>query len=81
MKIENDNTANVVGKCLEPHDLIVSKLYAGREKDIVFVSEAIRVDIVDVNVIRSRIMMVSKNDHIRQVVIDRLHRIISNLKK
>ena len=81
MKIKNDNTNNVIGWCLEPHDLIVSKLYAGREKDIDFVSVAINVDIVDVNLIRSRIMMVSNHDHIRQVVIERLNRILLDLKK
>jgi hypothetical protein len=80
VKIENDNTNNIIGWCLEPEDLMVSKLYAGREKDIDFVSVAINVDIVDVNLIRSRIMMVSNNDYKRQVVIDRLDRIILNLK-
>ncbi len=80
VKIENDNTNNIVGWCLEPHDLMVSKLYAGREKDIDFVSVAIDADIVDIDLIRSRITMVSNNDNMREIVINRLGRIISNLK-
>lgn len=38
VKIQNENTDLKVGLCLEPHDLAVSKLAAGREKDWPFVS-------------------------------------------
>lgn len=75
VKIANDNTNNIVGLCLEPHDLMVSKLYAGREKDIDFVSVAIDVGIVDIDLIRSRIMMVPSDN--KQIVIARLARIMS----
>jgi len=57
---------------------MVSKLYAGR--DIDFVSVAIDADLVDIDLIRSRITMVSNNDNMREIVINRLGRIISNLK-
>lgn len=33
VEICNENTYDVSGLCLEIHDLIVSKLYAGRQKD------------------------------------------------
>ena len=33
VEICNENTNDVSGLCLEIHDLIVSKLYAGRQKD------------------------------------------------
>ena len=36
--IHNDNTGGSTGLCLEVHDLAVSKLVAGREKDLSFVS-------------------------------------------
>ena len=37
VKLENDNTFGAIGWCLEVHDLAVSKLVAGREKDHAFV--------------------------------------------
>src|SRR5215207_2005550 len=33
VRLHNDNTMGATGWCLEPHDLAVSKLAAGREKD------------------------------------------------
>jgi len=36
IKISNENTNHVSGWCLEKHDLILSKLKAGREKDLEF---------------------------------------------
>jgi hypothetical protein len=37
VKVENENTFGAIGWCLESHDLAVSKLIAGREKDYDFV--------------------------------------------
>ncbi len=37
VRLENINTGGTIGWCLSPHDLAVSKLLAGREKDIEFV--------------------------------------------
>jgi hypothetical protein len=34
VKLTNDNTAGAIGWCLEVHDLAISKLVAGREKDL-----------------------------------------------
>jgi len=39
--INNDNTRGVTGLCLEVHDLLISKYYAGREKDLVFTRVAV----------------------------------------
>ena len=30
VKVNNDNTNNIIGLCLEPHDLMMSKLFVGR---------------------------------------------------
>ena len=35
-KISNENTGGVTAWCIDKHDLILSKLYANREKDIEF---------------------------------------------
>ena len=46
VKVCNDNTGGAIGWCLEPHDLAFSKLAARREKDLTFVRELIRHDLV-----------------------------------
>ncbi len=40
--VRNANTGNGAGLCLEIHDLAISKLVAGREKDLSFVTGLIR---------------------------------------
>ena len=37
VKVQNENTGGVIGWCLSPGDLAISKLLAGREKDLYFV--------------------------------------------
>lgn len=42
IEIVGESTNWVRGLCLEPHDLVVSKLAAGRKKDLEFVDAAVR---------------------------------------
>lgn len=42
LPIENENTGGAVGWCIDPDDLAVSKLAAGREKDLEFVRALLR---------------------------------------
>ena len=42
VRIANENTGGVTGFCLSPVDLAISKLCAGREKDMDFVSGMLR---------------------------------------
>jgi hypothetical protein len=44
-----------IGWCLEPHDLAVSKLIAGRDKDFDFVGVMVAAKIVSIAVIQERI--------------------------
>lgn len=53
VRLENENTGGTVGLCLSPADLAVSKLLAGREKDIAFVRAMLRTGVVDEAAIRS----------------------------
>lgn len=46
VRIESANTGGAVGFCLSPVDLAVSKLLAGREKDVAFVREMLRARLV-----------------------------------
>ena len=56
VRVENSNTAGAIGWCLEPHDLAVSKLAAGRDKDIRFVGAMIRHGMASPSVIRERLL-------------------------
>lgn len=55
VKIQNQATDLKVGLCLEPHDLLASKLAAGREKDWSFAAAAIEHGLVNQAVLGSRI--------------------------
>jgi hypothetical protein len=54
--IYNANTGGGKGLCLEIHDLAVSKLVAGREKDAAFVSGLLRHRLVQAETIRARLV-------------------------
>lgn len=54
-RLESSQPANP--RFLEPHDLAVAKLAAGRPKDKDFVSALLRSGVLDVNVIRDRAAM------------------------
>lgn len=51
----NENTNWITGQCLEVHDLIVSKLYAGRKKDIEFFKAAIHLELLSKETLRERL--------------------------
>jgi len=53
VRLQNENTGGTIGLCLSPADLAVSKLLAGREKDIEFVRAMLRAGVVDEAAIRS----------------------------
>jgi hypothetical protein len=66
--IQNDNTRQATGLCLEKHDLVLSKLAAGREKDYRFVAAALREGIVDPTVLQDRVsMMPLSTDRVEQL--------------
>jgi hypothetical protein len=54
-RIQNQNTDQKIGICLDPHDLAAAKLVAGREKDWIFVEEMLRQRIVDGCILQERI--------------------------
>ncbi|MBU2676907.1 MAG: hypothetical protein KJP16_07460 [Gammaproteobacteria bacterium] len=45
--VNNENTNGVTGYCLEVHDLAISKLIAMRPKDLDFVQELVRHDMIE----------------------------------
>jgi len=53
--LRNENTRGATGWCLEPHDLAVSKLAAGREKDLAFVGAMLRHGLASAETLRQRL--------------------------
>ncbi len=62
IRVENENTGGTTGWCLSPADLAISKLLAGRPKDIEFVRQIIRIGAVTELAITAILHELS-NDH------------------
>lgn len=60
--IKNPNTRGATGWCLEVHDLVVSKLIAGREKDLEFARQAAAKHLIDEKLLLDRIAETSLSD-------------------
>lgn len=73
--IRNANTRDVTGLCLEPHDLAVSKLAAGREKDREFVTDMCRNQMLDDGVLVSRISLLPISAEDREQILARWNRV------
>jgi hypothetical protein len=56
--VETASTAPGRGNCLEAHDCVISKLVAGREKDLAFASALLDAGIVDTATLLERLAMV-----------------------
>jgi len=68
-------TRGVSGLCLEVHDLVTSKLVAGREKDMVFARAAVCHGLVDASLLRDRLAETDLDPRLREAVSMRISRI------
>lgn len=73
--LRNANTGEGTGLCLEVHDLAVSKLVAGREKDLGFVAGLLRHRLALSETIRERLAVTSLDESRRQLCVARLQRL------
>jgi hypothetical protein len=73
--IHNENTGGATGWCLEIHDLALSKLVAGGEKDLAFLRVLLRERMVAPPVLRERLSALSVSPDRLQVLQERLHRV------
>jgi hypothetical protein len=64
--VETSSTAPGRGYLLEPHDCVVSKLVAGREKDYAFAEALIEHGLIDPTVLAERVETVEVSDALRQ---------------
>jgi hypothetical protein len=53
--IRNENTRGAVGLCLEPHDLLIAKYVASRDKDRRFIVAAIRHGLAERAILKERL--------------------------
>ncbi len=73
--VRNANTRWATGWCLEVHDLVISKLVAGREKDLEFALEAALYRMVDEQVLRQRLAATHLVAEVRTLVEGRITRL------
>jgi hypothetical protein len=58
----NANTNGVTARCLEPHDLVVAKLVAGREKDHEFIKALLNARLVELDLVKERLQAIDRPD-------------------
>ena len=56
---QSDDTKGAVGYCLEKHDLVVSKMARGETKDLNFISELLKRNLIDKSEVESRIHLIN----------------------
>ena len=60
--VNNENTGGVTGYCLEAHDLAISKMIAMRPKDLEFVQELVRHDMIQKKTMLHRLKQTDLQD-------------------
>lgn len=73
--LRTPNTGGATGLCLEVHDLAVSKLVAGRDKDVEFVRGLVRHGLATLDTIRERLRLTRLADAQREACQARLARL------
>jgi hypothetical protein len=61
-----------IGHCLHPVDVAYSKLAAGREKDLVFIREMIRCELIKGGAIENLIAHETENQELKELLFARL---------
>ena len=63
--VRNQNTRGNTGWCLEPHDLVVAKAVAGRDKDLRFLEGAARCGLVGRQTLLTRLAETEVDEDLR----------------
>lgn len=77
LDFQRTDTGSAKAKCLEPHDLVVSKLVAGREKDREFAAALVRAGLVDAEILKERANLLP----LPQAVISRITQSIERIRR
>ena len=75
IEVKNENTSGYTGLCLEVHDLMVSKLAAGRDKDLSFVKEVLRHKMVQPVTVKALVQTLAVDDEKKATMVARLKRL------
>ena len=75
VQVSTPETGGATAYCLEVHDLAVSKLVAGRDKDLSFVGALIRHSLIDVGVVRKRLTETQLSEPVRALCMGRISRL------
>ena len=73
VRVQNQNTQGVAGLCLSPEDLAVSKLIAGREKDMSFVEAMLQHGMLKSSLLKQ--LATELPDHHQATFLSRLKRL------
>ena len=71
--VNNENTNGVTGYCLEVHDLAISKLVAMRPKDLDFVQELVRHDMLEKQTMLRRLGQTELQESVRSSLRTRIN--------
>jgi len=77
IEIENPNTNGIKGLCLEPHDMVISKLIAGREKDKVVAKALATAKLIDSEILYERLDATEVNKEIKEIIRAHIDRIFN----
>lgn len=75
--VRGPGTRGATGLCLEPHDLVISKLVAGREKDLDFARIAATTGLITEPTLIERLAATPMSDALRPIVESRLRASVS----
>jgi hypothetical protein len=78
VQFTNAATQGAVGLCMEPHDLAIAKLCAGRDKDLEFIQALLEASILDADLLFQRLEMVQAPDAVLSLARERLAGYTSN---
>ena len=76
--IKNENTNGIAGLCIEVHDLAISKFVAGRSKDLEFIQELIRHEMVRKGIMLTRLSGAELQDAERNRINSKIEAMFSN---
>ena len=76
--VKNENTDGITGLCLEVHDLAISKFVAGRHKDVEFIQELIRHEMIRENIVLTRLAEAELQDTERSRISSKIRAMFSN---
>jgi hypothetical protein len=77
--VQGPGTRQATGWCLEPNDLVVAKLVAGRDKDFDYARVALQHGLVRVRMLRERVSALPVSEAVRGLVLTRLNRVTQAL--